>query len=444
MAEVIIMPRQGISVESCILVEWKKNVGDNVKKGDVLFVYETDKAVFEEESNFDGVMLQKFCDEGDDVVCLEKVCLIGQEGEDISEFMVDDTSSDEKVDEKAVEPEKKQEVVESVAPEATPEGRIKISPRAKNLADKSNADISRANASGPEGRIIERDVVELIKNGAKVSPAAKVGYQGGAIGTGLAGSIRLGDINNIPAQRDVAEIDVNEYTEVKLTNMRKIIGKAMHESLSNSAQLTHQSSFDAKQIMDFRKTIKSKKESLKLNNITINDMIVYAVSRVLRNHPDVNAHLVDDSIRQFKSANIGVAVDTDRGLLVPTLFGANYMSLNTLSTNTKSIIEQARTGQISPDLLTGGTFTITNLGTLGVEAFTPVINPPQTAILGVCAMTTRLKPDGTPYQAMGLSLTFDHRAIDGAPAARFLKDLCSYLENFSNNLSLEAALGGIL
>ena len=230
----------------------------------------------------------------------------------------------------------------------------------------------------------------------------------------------------------------------KHTNMRKIIGKAMHESLSSMAQLTLNSSFDATNILEFRKVVKEKKEKYGLNNITLNDMLLYAVSRVILKHPDINAHYTSEAMLRYKNTNIGVAVDSERGLLVPTLFGANLISLNELSAQAKAIIDDARMGKINPDLLTGGTFTVTNLGTLGVESFTPVINPPQTAILGVCALITKLHADGTPYQAMGLSLTFDHKAVDGAPAAKFLKDLCEYLESFTENLSLENAMGGAL
>ena len=424
MAQAIIMPRQGISVESCIVVEWKVKEGDKVKKGDILFVYETDKAVFEEESPDDGTVLKLLYSEGDDVVCLENVMILGAPGEDTSEFegSVVIEPKEEANSQEAPKQEEKAPVVATKAV-ASEGGKVKISPRAKNLADKSDADISYAQASGPEGRIIERDVKELIRQGIKKT--------GGVVAASSAASA-------------VQSTDMGDYEEVKNSNMRKIIGKAMHASLSGMAQLTLNSSFDASNIMQFRKVIKAKKEKYGLNNITINDMIIYSVSRVVKDHPDLNAHYYEDAIHRYKSTNIGIAVDSDRGLLVPTLFGANNISLNTLSEKSKAIIEDARLGKISPDLLTGGTFTVTNLGTLGVESFTPVINPPQTAILGVCALVTRLKQDGTPYQAMGLSLTFDHRAVDGAPAARFLKDLCEYLESFSENLSIENALGGAL
>jgi len=168
--------------------------------------------------------------------------------------------------------------------------------------------------------------------------------------------------------------------------------------------------------------------------ITVNDIILYAVSRVLPRHRDLNAHLVGDEMHYFRGVHLGVAVDTPRGLLVPTLFDADKMSLAEISAAVKKLIETAKGGAISPDLLRGATFTVTNLGSLGVEVFTPVINPPQTGILGVCAIVERVRTrDGAlqAYPAMGLSLTYDHRALDGAPASRFLRDLTNNLERFT-------------
>ena len=168
--------------------------------------------------------------------------------------------------------------------------------------------------------------------------------------------------------------------------------------------------------------------------ITLNDMILYAVSRTVLNHRAVNAHYLDDTMRYFNNANIGIAVDTDRGLLVPTIFNANNKSLNEIAAEAKDLAGKCKDGTATPDMLTGGSFTVTNLGSMGIESFTPVINPPQTCILGVCNIETKVKNVGGEYKyypAMGLSLTFDHRALDGSPAARFLKDLCTNLENFS-------------
>ena len=213
----------------------------------------------------------------------------------------------------------------------------------------------------------------------------------------------------------------------------------MHASLSEMAQLTLNARFDATSAMAYRSRVKANMETLGLPNITLNDIVLYAVVKTLKKHPDINAHYLGDTMRQFHSVNLGMAVDTPRGLLVPTIFGADTMSLAEISQRAKDVAASAQAGKISPDLLTAGTFTVTNLGSLGVESFTPVINPPQTCILGVCNITYQQKKSGdgfVTYPAMGLSLTFDHRAVDGAPAARFLKDLCAALETFELTLAL--------
>ena len=224
--------------------------------------------------------------------------------------------------------------------------------------------------------------------------------------------------------------DLRAYVEEPFSNVRKVIAKSMHASLSEMAQLTLNSSFDATALLAYRDKLKAGAEAVGLGKITINDMVLYAVSRVLPNHPEINANVVDNTFRKFKHANIGMAVDTDRGLLVPVIFGSEKLTLSELAAKTKEAAGKAREGKLSPDDMSGGSFTVSNLGSLGVESFTPVINPPQTAILGVCCTTNRVKADGSVYPAMGLSLTFDHRAVDGAPAAKFLKELCTALENF--------------
>ena len=200
------------------------------------------------------------------------------------------------------------------------------------------------------------------------------------------------------------------------------------------AQLTLNSAFDATDVMQYRAQLKKSAEALSLPNITLNDIVLFAVSRTLLNHKDLNAHLVDgDTMRRFNHVHLGVAVDTPRGLMVPTIRYADMKSLAQISAEAKALAKKAQEGSISPDELTGATFTVSNLGAMGIESFTPVINPPQTGILGVGTLMTRVKDNGgeiKTYQAMGMSLTFDHRALDGAPAARFLKDLCKNLEAF--------------
>lgn len=439
MATPVIMPRQGQSVESCIIAKWHKQKGDKVAVGDLLFTYETDKATFDEEAKVDGIMLEIFFEEGDDVPCLLNVCVIGNEGESTAEFNPNANEAEPQAQQEVKTETLKVETAPVVLTEKTDlSDDMKISPRAKNLADKKGADLRYAAATGPNGRIIERDVRALIDNGVLVTSAAKDGYyssDGSIEGTGLGGRVSIADLSNptIATKNAIIENEADSY-EVKLPNIRKVIAKAMQHSLSTMAQLTLNSSFDVTEILAFREKLKANKDTLGIGNITINDIIIYAVAKTLLSHKDCNAHFYDDKMVYFNNAHLGVAVDTPRGLMVPTLFNANLKSLNTISSEVKTLVDDCQKGTITPDALKGGTFTITNLGTLGIETFTPVINPPQTCILGVNTIETRVKEvkgEMKLYKAMSLSLTFDHRALDGAPAARFLKDLIKNLENFS-------------
>ncbi len=439
MATLVIMPRQGQSVESCVITEWKKKKGDNVAVKDVLFSYETDKSSFDEESAAEGILLEVFAEEGDDVPCLNPVCIIGAAGEDISalvaeakkqlgeEGAAESGAAQSGAAEEIQSGEKDQNAKETPSAAASEipaaaakseDGFMRISPRARHLAEKTDADLSKAVPTGPMGRIIERDINSLLDKGLTNAAAAKEEPAGAE--------------NAAP----VSAAPVAEYEDVKLPNIRRVIAKSMHASLSNMAQLTLNATFDASEIMSYRASLKANGEKLGMNNITLNDMVLFAVAKTLLGHRDLNANYLDDKdiMRYFSHVNLGVAVDTPRGLLVPTVFCADTLSLNELAARTKSVIKDAQAGTINPDLLRGASFTVTNLGSLGVESFTPVINPPQTGILGVDTITRRVKlVDGKDvfYNAMGLSLTFDHRALDGAPAAKFLKELCANLENFN-------------
>ena len=437
MATVVIMPRQGQSVESCIITAFNKKVGDSVEKGEILFSYETDKSSFEEPAPEAGTILAIFREEGDDVPCLENVLVIGKEGEDISAF----APATEETTPVAAAPEapKVEPVPEAVAAEAPATangGSMSISPRARMLAEKTHADLLKAVPTGPNGRILERDVQKLLDLGLTVSPAARDGYTSPVEGSGANGRVVLGDLNapvSAPAAADTcAAAPVSEYEDVKLPNIRKIIAKTMVESLSTMAQLTFTSSFDATKILAYRKSLKEGSEKLGLANITLNDMILFAVSRVILKYRNANAHMLGDTMRYFNTVNLGVAVDTERGLMVPTVFHAEQKTLNQISKEAKSVITAAQSGTINPDLLRGATITVSNLGSLGIESFTPIINPPQTCILGVdCVMNRMKEVDGeyVPYPAMGLSLTVDHRVLDGADAARILKDIGYALEH---------------
>ena len=420
MATPVIMPRQGQSVESCIITEWVKKVGDTVNEGDVLFAYETDKAAFEEPAKVSGTLLAVFFHEDDDVPCLTNVAVIGNPGEDFLEF--DPNGGTAAAAEEAA-PEVKQEEVTAEAV-VTAKSANGVSPRAKAAAEKLGVDASQAAPTGPHGRVIERDVIELAKSART--------------GTGIAGRVTVEDlaapVETVKETQKAAAVVEAEYEDKKLSNIRKVIARSMHESLSNMAQLTHNSSFDATEIMAYRKKIKAAQEKLGVANITVNDIIIYAVSRTLKKHPDLNAHFLGDHMRYFKHVHVGFAVDTPRGLLVPTVFNADTKSLEEIAVEAKTLAAQAQSGSIDPAKLTGASFTISNLGNFGVEHFTPIINPPQTGILGVDCIIERVRTkDGQieVYPAMGLSLTYDHRAVDGAPASRFLMDMRVALENFT-------------
>lgn len=299
-----------------------------------------------------------------------------------------------------------------------------------------------ASPTGPYGRIIERDVRDMIANGIGATSAAfdavKGADAGSFNGTGIGGRVSVDDLSAkaaAPAAAPAAFVSEGaEYEDIKFTGIRKAIAKSMINSLSTTAQLTNNSSFDATEIMNFRAKLKQNGEKIGMGNITLNDIILYAVSRTLMAHKSLNANVINDTtVREFNDVHLGMAVDTERGLMVPTIRYANRKSLTQIAAEAKELAKQAQSGTISPDLLTGATFTISNLGSLGIESFTPVINPPQTGILGVSTIITRVREvngEIKTYPAMGLSLTYDHRVVDGAPAARFAKDLALNLENF--------------
>lgn len=421
MANGVLMPKAGITVESCIIGKWKKAVGDHVAMGEILFDYETDKASFECESTAEGELLEIFFQDGDEVPCLVNVCAIGAKGEDCSALRPDGAAP-------AAAPAAAEAPAAQVAPAAAPAAPgapvvsgAPVSPRARKLAETAGVDAAQAAGTGPNGRIIERDVRRLMSEGAPAQVAQPA-------------------VEAAPAAWAAAPAaGETEYEDVKFSNIRKVIARGMVTSLQTMAQLTEHFTFDASAIQGYRKLLKGMEGDYA--GITLGDMLLFAVSRTILDYPDLNANTVgEDTVRRFKHVNLGVAVDTPRGLMVPTIFNADQKSLLEISREVKALAAEARSGKISPDLLAGGTFTVTNLGSAGVEMFTPVINPPQTGILGVCGITQRVRAgkDGQIqlYPAMGLSLTVDHRVVDGAPAAYYMKALCKNLEQFTALLAL--------
>ncbi|MDO9153387.1 MAG: dihydrolipoamide acetyltransferase family protein [Paludibacter sp.] len=451
MAVVVILPKQGQSVESCIITEIKKKKGDTVKKGDVLFAYETDKASFEEESPVDGVVLESFYNDGDEVPVLLDMMVIGQPGEEYAGLLQGGAPVVENQEPRAksqdAEPTKTEiaEVKESSHHHIitlSHQSSSFVSPRAKNLAEKEALNASELVGSGPNGRVNEKDVLAALENRPKLTPLAKkiaaaLGVQPLGAGSGLAGTAKAADL--IAPVNAVYGVD---YEDKKLSNMRKFIAKAMHTSLQNSAQLTHHLGADARNILNLRKQAKQAFEAGTLStNPTINDFVCFAVIKALKKFPNVNSHFLGDSMRLFNKVHLGLAVDTERGLMVPAVRNADDLSIIGLSNQLKEIANLCKKGAISPELLAAeaATFTVSNLGAYGVEMFTPVINLPQSAILGVNTIVPRPKDLGdgvygfVPY--IGLSLTYDHRALDGGEATRFLKQIAIEIETLEDPLT---------
>lgn len=450
MALLVIMPKQGQSVESCIIGSISRKKGELVKKGETLFSYETDKASFEEESPVDGTILEIFYREGDEVPVLDPMMIIGEPGEDYSHLISENKEQGGKSKEaEALEQDNKSDVsvkTELQTPDLKPETRNQeletrfISPRAKNLAEKEAVDISLVAGTGPGGRIIEKDIRAALENRPKMTPLAKKIASGENLqpqaGTGLAGTARSTDLS-APAN----PVYAGDCEDKKLSNMRKLIAKAMHASLQNSAQLTHHLGADARRILELRKKAKADFEAGKLNaNITLNDMVCFAVVKALKKFPNANSHFLGDSMRLFNKVHLGLAVDTERGLMVPVIRNADDLSITGLSNQFREVANACKSGSINPDILSAeaGSFTVSNLGNYGVEMFTPVINLPQSAILGVNTIVPRPKDLGdgvyafVPY--IGLSLTYDHRALDGGEATRFLKQIAIEIENLEIEL----------
>jgi len=416
MATIVQMPQMGVSDESALLAEWLVQEGEAVKVGQALFSQETGKSSFECLAEVEGTLLKQLVPAGEEVAVGTPVAVIGQPGE---KFDIPGGAAAPAAEEKKAEAPK----AEAAAPAAAPApaataaapaagGHLNASPRAKNLAADLGVDVAQATPTGPEGRIIERDVKALAANGAAAPKAAAPAAA--------------------PAPA-AAAAPAAAYEDQPISRIRKVIAENMHSSLATMAQLTLNRTFDATAIIELRKRMKAS-EGYGLEKVTINDFILLAVARTLPEFPDINANFLDGkTMRRFAHAQLGCAVDTPRGLLVPVMPDADKMSLRAISQWVKAKAAACKDGTISPAELSGGSFTVSNLGAQGVESFTPIINPPQTAILGVCGLTLRPREtaDGEVefYQAMGLSLTFDHRVVDGAPAAKFLKVLAERLEN---------------
>jgi len=403
MAISVLMPKQGQSVESCLIIKWNKKEGDKIKAEEPICEVETDKAVFEVEAPEAGTILKIFYKEGDDVPVLNTIAIIGQPGEKIDHLIPKKTVSVSK--EKYVESQK------AITPDESPKktrpsfgaGLIPISPVARRFAEKKGIDFFKLIGSGPGGRIIKKDVEKVLSEGEPLIPST--------VSKNIFGPVK----------------------EIPVEGVRKIISERMLTSLQSTAQLTLNTSVDASNLLACRKSLKSSPQMKELSKININDFLLYIVANILPKFKNMNAHFLKDKILEFEHVHLGFAVDSPRGLMVPIIHNAHLLSLEEISKEARRLSTACQEETILPDELNGGTFTITNLGIMGIESFTPILNIPQVAILGVCSISLKpvMKEDKIQFiPHMGLSLTFDHRAVDGAPAARFLQELCKLIANF--------------
>ena len=438
MATIVVMPQLGNSVESCIIVEWMIAEGDTVAVDQTLASIETDKSTMEVPSTAAGTVLKLLWEEGDEVPVKDPLIIVGEPGEDISGLVpgADAAPADAAPAEQASAPE------QVAAPAfATERATGAVSPRARALAASHGVDASAiTEGSGPHGRVIERDVAAAIAAGPVLTSAARAAGVSATEGTGIGGRVSVADAGRAPEAAPAAAVAApagadypGASTSTPLKGVRKVVAKRMMESLTSTAQLTLNTTANAAGILAMRKKVKNADEALGLNKITLNDLVCFAVSRTLLKYPVFNAHLEDGVLTEFEQVHLGFACDTPRGLLVPVIRSAQALGLKAFSDEAKRLAGGAIDGTIAPDFLSGGTFTVSNIGSFGIETFTPVINLPQTAILGVGAITPRptVAADGTigVEQRLNLSLTIDHQVIDGADGARFLRDLVAAIEN---------------
>jgi pyruvate dehydrogenase E2 component (dihydrolipoamide acetyltransferase) len=358
------LPKTSDDVLESVIVFWHKSEGDTVKEGDVLVEVQTEKAVFEVEAEANGILKEIIVPRGE-------VAVVGDVLATITPEVIDKAID-------GVEPTEPKEQSESRGKDTS---FVRVAPRIRKLAKDLGVDLLTIQGTGRNGTPTEDDV------------------------------------------RQAASGQVKEYDVVSYSKTRQTIAKRMINSLQSSAQLTETAWANVTNLAEVRDQLKTK--------YSWNHFIFFAVINALKEHRNLNAHIFDEELHQFKKVHLGIAVDSNEELLVPVLKNADELSLFKLKEESDKLIEKAKARKLSSDQLSGSTFTISNLGTYGIQFFTPILNPPEAAILGVGSMETDLMlQEGRVVERLRipLSLTFDHRAIDGLPAAKFLNSVITYLE----------------
>jgi len=425
----VVMPRLGLTMTEARIIRWIKENGAWVKKGEPLFEIENEKATLEIESPANGY-LKIMAQPGDVLPILHPVALL-EGGDQIADHHRITTAEDQ---EEAAADQKRSHA----APQTTLDSRtggVRATPKARSLAKRLGVDLLGVSGSGIRSMIQSGDVMQAYKNAVRISPvarrvAAESGVKlDGVSGSGPRGLVMRRDVDRLLEQHP--RTIVPDASLQTLGGLRAIIAHRLSQGWQERPQVTLTTDADATEFSNLRQQINTEAENRQIPKISFNALLVRAACMALRDHPYMNVQLTQHGLMEFKQANIGFAVDTDRGLMVPVIHNAGAMSLVNINNRLIELAEQARAGQSQPDDLTGGTFTITNLGAYEIDAFTPIINPPECAILGVGRIVER--PVGMNGQIvlrkmMALSLSFDHRLVDGAPAARFLQRIKQLIE----------------
>jgi len=444
MARELLMPKLGLTMKTGKIVKWYVKEGDKIASGENIFDVENEKLTNTIQSPADGTLLKIILPEGGSAPVLDIVGVLGEEGEDISSIIAKAGKSGGETEPAAAAASPA--ATKAAAAEKPAAGRIIAAPAAKKLAKEKGVDLSLVTGSGPKGRIVEADVEKYLAEGGAPAPAEAPADKGGVRATPLAEKMAQDkgiDLSQISADGRITAAEVAAFaagniaapagaaavpreTREPMSGMRKVIAQRMRESQDISPTVTYNNSVDMTQM-------KAAKDALKKKGIKVSytDLLVKMVSKALLEFPLVNCSIEGEEIIYHNYVNMGVAVALPDGLIVPVVDNADTRSLEEVSAEVKQMAADAREGKLNPDCLQGGTFTISNLGMYGIETFTPIINQPQVAILGVNAMVdTPVVIDGeiTVRPMMSLSLTADHRAVDGSKAAEFLQYLKSRME----------------
>ncbi len=401
MAYEVLMPQLGLTMEEGTVSQWVKHEGDPVKTGDVLLEITTDKLTNEVTSEHDGVLLKIVAQEGEDVPVKGLLCYVGQAGESVGDAPAAAAAP-------AAAP-----AAPAAAPAAAPVAgaRLRVSPLARKTAAKLGVDLSKLTGSGPSGRIRQQDVLAAANAAQTAAPAPAAAAAPAAR----------------PAAKGGLELMEGD-TVVKLAGMRKVVAQRMLQSHTEIPPVTQNTKVDVTELMKFRKMLLAETGS----KYSVNDLILKATAKCLRAHPEVLVSLDGDQVIQRAHVNLGMAVALDAGLIVPVIRDADRLGLDALSAAAKDLASRAKSNKLTPDEYKGSTFSVSNLGMFGIETFTPIVNQPDAAILGVCAVEDELVMDDqggiSKHQVMRLSFTYDHRLIDGAVAAKFVMALRDLLE----------------